>query len=84
LLSVHLTLFLFGAWNLISSSLHLFYAFPWCTELDFFFPTPVLRLSLVHSLRNLFLYTILSAFLGAQIKKSLPLHHPRRFSWCTV
>ncbi len=57
--------------------------FSWCTNQEISFSTPASALFLVHGLRNLVLCTILSSSLGALIKKSLPLHHPQLFSWCT-
>jgi hypothetical protein len=67
-----------------SLSLHQPRRSSWCTNQEISFSTPASALFLVHKSRILFLCTSLRTFLGAQIKKSLPLHHPRRFSWCTV
>ncbi len=66
-----------------SLSLHHPPRFSWCTNQEISFPTPSSALFLVHKSRILFLYTILRSFLGVQIKKSLSLHHPQLFSWCT-
>ena len=74
---------LHGVQKLISTSVHLIFSSNQCTNQEFSFPTPSSTLFLVYKLRNLCLYTILGSFLGVQIKKSLSLHHPPRFSWCT-
>ena len=63
-----------GAQNLISSFLHLFTRFPWCTEFDFFFSTPLYSLSLVHRIWFLLFYTCFPSFLGAQNLISSFLH----------
>ncbi len=66
-----------------SISLHQPRLFSWCTNQEFSVSAPASPLFLVYKSRILFLCTILDTLLGAQIKNSLSLHHPRHSSWCT-